>query len=152
MSHYALIKSANYILESGLKYIHEIALIHTGASSLLYAYHIRVKHKPLLWFVKSTKPNTQNIIESIVYSTPPDKSSHEWAQSRVEAEHIIKGLTVGENQIVLYPFMGAGTFGKTVIKLNRQFIGIEIDPQNFQNANANISKFSAEANRAFSCQ
>jgi len=142
--HYALIKTANYLEESGLKYIHEIALIHGGASAMLYAYHIRVKWKPILWYVKGTKPNTQNIIEDVIYSTPPDKSTHEWAQSPVEAEHIIKGLTVGENQIVLDPFMGAGTFGIAALKLNRKFIGIEKDPDRFKVAEKNILRFCGE--------
>ena len=139
VGHYALIRTANYIEESGLKYIHESALIHGGASAILYAYHIRVKWKPILWYVKGTKPNTQNIIEDVIYSAPPDKSMHEWAQSPVEAEHIIKGLTVGENQVVLDPFMGAGTFGIAALKLNRKFIGIEIDPERLRVAKANIS-------------
>lgn len=140
VGHYALIKTANYLEESGLKYIHEIALIHTGASSMLYAYHIRVKWKPILWYVKGTKPNTQNIIENIIYSTPPDKTLHEWAQSPVEAEHIIKDLTVGENQTVLDPFMGVGTFGIAALKLKRKFIGIEIDSERFEMAKVNLSK------------
>jgi DNA modification methylase len=138
--HFALLRSGNLIAESGLKYIHTMALIHGGGSSMLYPYHIRVKWKPILWYVKGTKPNTQNIIEDVINSEPPDKSMHEWAQSIVEAEHIIKGLTVGENQIVLDPFMGAGTFGTAALKLNRKFIGIEIDKERFKVAEANISK------------
>ena len=140
VGHYALLTSGNYIAESGLKYIHEIALIHTGASSMLYAYHIRVKWKPMLWFVKGTKPNTPNIIDNLVYSTPPDKALHEWEQSTVEAEHIIKGLTVGENQTVLDPFMGVGTFGMAALKLKRKFIGMEIDSERFEMAKVNLSK------------
>ena len=140
IGHFALIKSAKLIEESGLKYIHIMAIIHGGGSSMLFPYHIRVKWKPVLWYVKGTKPNTTNIIEDIINSTPPDKALHEWAQSQVEAEHIIKGLTVGENQVVLDPFMGAGTFGIAALKLNRKFIGIEIDPKWFRVAEANITK------------
>lgn len=138
--HFALLRSGNLIAESGLKYIHTMALIHGGGSSMLFPYHIRVKWKPILWYVKGTKPNTQNIIEDVINSEPPDKSMHEWAQSTVEAEHIINGLTVGKNQIVLDPFMGAGTFGTAALKLNRKFIGIEIDPERFKVAESNISK------------
>jgi 16S rRNA G966 N2-methylase RsmD len=137
--HFALLRSGNLIAESGLKYIHTMAVIHDGGSSMLYPYHIRVKWKPILWYVKGTKPNTTNIIEDVIDSTPPDKALHEWAQSVVEAEHVIKGLTVGENQIVCDPFMGAGTFGTAALKLNRKFIGIEIDPERFKVAEANIS-------------
>ncbi len=64
-------------------------------------------------------------------SKKPDKIAHEWEQSTVEAEHVIKGLTV-QNQIVLDPFMGSGTTGAAALQLNRKFIGIEIDPIHIQ--------------------
>ena len=54
-------------------------------------------------------------------SEPPDKQADEWQQSTVEAEHVIRGLTV-ENQIVLDPFMDSGTTGIAVLKLHRKFI------------------------------
>ena len=96
----------------------------------------------MLWFVKGTKPNTAGIIEDVIYSAPPDKSTHEWAQSPVEAEHIIKGMTVGENQIVLDPMMGAGTFGIAALKLNRKFIGIEKDLRSFTIARSQLANLN----------
>ena len=63
---------------------------------------------------------------------------HEWEQSTIEAEHVIKGLTV-ENQIVLDPFMGYVTNGVATLKLNRKFIGIEIDPIHYSNAQRRLS-------------
>ena len=52
------------------------------------------------------------------------KIEHEWQQSTVEAEYIIKNLTI-ENQTVLDPMMGSGTTGIATLKLKRKFIGIE---------------------------
>jgi DNA modification methylase len=69
---------------------------------------------------------------------PPDKSLHEWAQSQTEAEHIIKGLTV-ENQVMLDPLMGVGTFGIAALRLRRMFVGIAIDPEMFRLAEMNIA-------------
>lgn len=143
--HYALPETFNQVLlssTSGLKYIHTMCIIHEGPSSTLYTYNIRVKWKPLIWFVKGTKPNAVNYIEDIVYSSVPEKALHEWEQSPVEAEHVIYNLTV-ENQTVLDPFMGSGTTGKAALKLRRKFIGIEIDKDRFEIAKANISKFVA---------
>ena len=77
----------------------------------------------------------------MIDSKPPDKSLHELAQSPVEAEYIIENLTV-ENQTVLDPFMGVGNFGKAALKLKRQFIGIEIDPERFELAKANILRMN----------
>jgi hypothetical protein len=110
--HQAVLRAGNYVQESGLKFMHIISLVHSGASAMIYACKIRVKWKPMLWFTKGTKPNMTHIIEDVILSTPPGKALHKWEQSPIEAEHIIKGLTVGENQVVLDPFMGVGTFGK----------------------------------------
>jgi DNA modification methylase len=139
--HQAVLEAGNFVQESGLKYVHEMSLVHSGGSAILYAYRIRVKWKPILWFVKGTMPTTSNlIVEDVIHSTPPDKALHEWEQSPAEAEHIINGLTVGENQTVLDPFMGSGTFGRAALKLKRRFIGIEIDPQRFEIAKANLTR------------
>jgi 16S rRNA G966 N2-methylase RsmD len=141
-ANYDLPGSIRLLQESGLKYIHIMVVIHTGPCGMDYPNNIRLKKKDLLWFVKGTTPNTSGIVEDVIYSTPPDKSLNEWTQSTVEAEHIIKGLTVGENynQIVLDPLMGAGTFGIAALKLKRRFIGIEVDEDSFKVAEANISR------------
>ena len=64
-------------------------------------------------------------------STPPAKLVHGWQQSTVEAEYIIKNLTI-EKQTVLDPMMGSGTTGVAALKLHRKFIGIEIDKKHFE--------------------
>ena len=74
----------------------------------------------------------------LIESSPPDKSSHEWAQSKEEVEHIIRYLTV-ENQTILDPMMGSGTTGIAALKLNRKFIGIEIDEERFDIGRNKIS-------------
>jgi DNA modification methylase len=106
----------------------------------MHAYHIRVKSKPLLWFVKGADSprSTTHYIEDVISSKPPDKSLHPWAQSPVEAEYVIENVTV-KNQIVLDPFMGSGTNGIAALKLNRKFIGIDIDQDTFDIAKKNIA-------------
>ena len=53
----------------------------------------------------------------------------------------VKVLTV-ENQVVLHPLMGVGTTGITSLRLNRKFIGIEIDKEKFEIARHQIHKHS----------
>lgn len=43
-----------------------------------------------------------------------------------------------ENEVVLDPFMGSGSTGEAAIKLNRKFIGFEIDGQHFETARERV--------------
>ena len=64
----------------------------------------------MFWYVKGERVNDlviSNTIGDYIESTPPSKLLHEWEQSTVEAEYIIKNLTL-ENQTVLDPMMGSG--------------------------------------------
>jgi DNA modification methylase len=107
-SHYAMLDVSNLILSKapGLKYLWIIAVKHNGGSCAMHGFHIGVRWKPLVWFVKGNSPDTLEYIEDLVESTPPDKSLHKWAQSTVEAEHVIEHLTI-PGQTVLDPPMGS---------------------------------------------
>jgi DNA modification methylase len=115
---------------------------HTGPRETLYAYNIGVKYKPLLWFVKgANSPNaTYGFIEDIIKSEPVAKTHHKWEQSPVEAEYMISKLTGDESQTVLDPFLGGGTTAVAAIKLNRRFIGIELDEDTLDIAKGRIIK------------
>ena len=141
--HYALPQIFKYMEEiPGLKYWHILNVIHSGRPARLFHRHVVVGWKPLLWYVKGQKLRTHNYIRDTIISAQPDKILHEMEQSPVEAEHVISRLTfAGPNEIVLDPFMGSGTTGIASIKLNRKFIGIEIDPKTFEVAKANLSSF-----------
>ena len=54
-------------------------------------------------------------------------------------EYLIKTYT-NENDIILDPFMGSGTTGVACKKLNRNFIGIELDKNYFDIAKDRIEK------------
>jgi ParB-like chromosome segregation protein Spo0J len=133
---------SNMLTGTGIRYLWTFAVKHNGGHQLIYPLNIFVKWKPFVWFVKGERirvgllmKNTGDLIES----EPPDKRLYEWTQSSIEAGFIINKLTV-ENQRVLDPFMGEGTFGLAALKLNRQFIGIEIDPERFGTAKTKLGK------------
>ena len=73
----------------------------------------------------------------VVKSDTPSKGLHEWEQSTIEAEHVISRLTL-EGHTVFDPMMGSGTTGAAAVQNNRKFIGIEIDSDKFEIANARI--------------
>ena len=76
----------------------------------------------------------------MIPSDPVVKEYHKWQQSPVEAEYMISRLTV-ENQVVLDPFLGGATTAIAALKLNRRFIGIEIEEDTFNIAKSRIAEF-----------
>lgn len=103
-----------------------------------------------MWYVKGDKANDliiSNTIGDYIESTPPDKILHEWQQSNVESEYIISKLAPEHVGVVLDPFMGSGTTGIASLKLNRKFIGIEVDKDRFDIGKANILRaFNGDKN------
>jgi site-specific DNA-methyltransferase (adenine-specific) len=144
---YNLVDSANLVEKSGLEYRWSICVKHTGHHAMMRGFgtQVDVGWKPLVWFIKGNNGRTETpgYILDFIESEPPKKVIHEWEQSTVEAEHVIKGLTV-ENQLLCDPFLGSGTNGIAALKLNRKFIGIEIDPQHYSNAQRRLSMLELE--------
>lgn len=64
---------------------------------------------------------------------------HAWQQSTAEVEYTIRDLTV-ENEVILDPMLGSGTT-IAALKLNRKFIGIEVNEDTFNIAKNRISEF-----------
>ncbi len=131
---------------NNLKYWWPIAVKHTGATKAFHQRKVFVLWKPLLWFIKGDKLSTSYPITALndylydyVESRPPEKLLHPWEQSTVEAEHVIKKLTI-ENQIVLDPLMGSGTTGIAALNIGRKFIGIEKEQEKFLIAKDRIEK------------
>jgi len=124
-----------------LKYWWTLAVKHSGKHTKIYPKHVFAEWKPLLWYVKGARANDlviSNTISDYIESISPSKVLHNWEQSTLEAEYIIKNLTL-ENQTVLDPMMGTGTTGIAALKLNRKFIGIEKDNETFEIAKSRIS-------------
>ena len=125
---------------SNLKYWWTIAVKHSGHHTKIHPRYVFAEWKPLLWYVKGERINeltVSNTIGDYIESVAPLKIEHEWQQSTVEAQYVIKNLTL-ENQTVLDPMMGSGTTGIAALKLNRKFIGIEKDVQTFEIARLRI--------------
>jgi DNA methylase len=100
--------------------------------------------KPLVWFVKGEpkKDYLPEYVPDIILSPKADKNLDQWEQSIVDAEHVIKYLTV-ENEVVCDPMMGReATTGKACLNLKRQFIGFEIDDNNYRLAEATLKDHS----------
>lgn len=86
--------------------------------------------------LKSNYTYTKNIISTSVNSNMPKE--HKAVMKQEVSDWFIENFT-NEEDVVLDCFMGLGTTGKSCLKNNRSFIGIEINEQYF-----NIAKESIE--------
>jgi DNA modification methylase/ParB-like chromosome segregation protein Spo0J len=129
-----------FFKEQGFTNYWDFSVLYEGNGDVYWSMKVVIKHKPMLWFVKGTKARltTNTLIDDVIQSSKPDKDKHPWAQSTVEAEYIIKNLTISEHSLVVDPFLGAGTFAIPAVKLGRYFIGIELDKDSLENARNNI--------------
>jgi len=132
---------------SKLTYWAKLYVKHTGGVAKIWKQNLWIHGKDLLWFVKGDQIDSvfplDGGVDDFIESKPVDKAFHEWEQSTIEAEYVISKLTV-ENQVVLDPMLGAGTTGVATLKLNRKFIGIEIDENTYRIATGRIAKFLSE--------
>ncbi len=136
---YALEEILQYMKIAGLQYHWIFAIKLKGPFAKFWEANVTVKWKPMVWFVKGNKPNVVDFVGDLIESNTPQKVSHEWEQSMVEAEHIISRLTV-KGQTVFDPMLGSGSFGEVALKIKRKFVGMEIDPETFEIANIRLGK------------
>lgn len=141
VGHYTIPKVIDIMENAGLTYWWPIAVVLSGSFATHYPKQVTIKWKPLLWFVKGANLSTTDFLSDVIKSDTPTKIIHKWEQSMVEAEHIISRLTM-EGQTVFDPMMGSGTTGIAAIQNNRKFMGIEIDSDKFEIANARIGEAS----------
>lgn len=84
-----------------------------------------------------------NII-SIDFSSDERKNKLHEAQKPLELIEFLIGLSTIKNQVVLDPFMGSGTTAIAAKKLERNFIGFELNEDYWKIADNRIDEFSNE--------
>lgn len=91
--------------------------------------------------VKSNNTYTKNVLTTAVNSDMP--KNHKAVMKQEVSDWFIDNLTE-ENTTILDPFMGLGTTGISCKKLDRNFIGIELDKDYFKIATDKIEKHQAQ--------
>lgn len=120
-----------------LQYFYDFALIH-GDTSMLWPRKVISGYKSLLCYhLKGEKPlpNT-NVLGKYTHSAK-DKRFHRWGQSELEARYYIDCFT-REGDLVVDYFLGSGTTAEVCKRLNREFIGFEIDEDTYNMAQNRI--------------
>lgn len=101
-----------------------------------YEFFIVLGDEPL----KGNYTYTKNIISTSVNSNMPKE--HKAVMKQEVSDWFIENFT-NENDIVLDCFMGLGTTGKSCLKNNRNFIGIEINENYFNIAKEDIENITS---------
>lgn len=133
--------------------LNDIAWFKPNASPNLSCKYFTASHENLLWARKSKKakhyfnydamkngdfskdmikkPGLQMRTVWSIFTTPPAEKTfgkHPTQKPLALLERIITAST-HEGDMILDPFMGSGTTGVAAIKLNRQFVGIDLNPE-----------------------
>lgn len=90
--------------------------------------------------------NENRMIMDYIESSTPKSLEKQYGKHPTQKpiqiiEYLIKILS-NEEDLVFDPFMGSGTTGKSAIKLNRRFIGIELNKKYFEIAEKRISSIN----------
>lgn len=123
----------------GLNYHWMIAYIMPGAKSgQVWHKKINAFWKPIIWYTKG-KYNRNwhgDVCKSQVNEN--DKRFHFWGQTESGMTDIVDRFSY-PGDLVVDPFMGAGTTGIACKTLNRSFIGMEIDQDFYTAANLRLN-------------
>ena len=110
-----------------LDYGWTFAVLHKGGDVRFRKYKFQVKWKPIIGFYKPPLNVWWDWFADVV-SGGKEKTDHEWQQALSEAEYFIEKLTLAD-AIVLDPLCGSGTVCLAAKKLQRQWLGIEINEE-----------------------
>jgi DNA modification methylase len=124
-----------------LDYWWTIAGVHSGGNQLLQKLGIRCGWKPLIWFVKGTRGDVQNILVDVVTGRR-EKDIHHWQQAEAEAMYYIEHLTSPRGLVVDF-FLGGGTTAVAAQKLGRSWIGFEVDASAAERTSQRLRKTAA---------
>jgi DNA polymerase III subunit gamma/tau len=95
--------------------------------------------KPILWFVKGDYSGRWN--KDFLQGSGIEKALHPWQQPEEDFGNLIEMVT-NPDDVILDPFFGTGTLGAAAIKLNRKFVGIDIDSVALETAEARLKRIA----------
>ena len=121
-----------------LEYFYDFILMHRGNTSILWPRRIITGYKSLLCYTqKGSKALPVTNVLGKYDGTGGDKRFHRWGQEANSARYYIDVFSKQGDLVVDY-FLGAGTFAEVCKKLDRNFIGFEIDKVTFDSAQARV--------------
>lgn len=131
-----LLPDALALMSRHLRYWWTAACVHEGGNQIMRKYGVRCGWKPLMWFVKSTRGDINEVLIDTV-SSDREKGSHEWQQGEAEARHFISKLCLPTGTVVDF-FAGGGTTCVAAQRLGRKWIAFETNAQHYEAATARV--------------
>jgi hypothetical protein len=122
-------------LRTKLSYWWTSASFHR-ATNIVHGFDISSSWKPVLMFTKGARTRSRLICD--VMREPKEKQFHDWQQNQSEAEYWISKLCPPDGTVV-DPFLGSATTAVAAQKLNRPWIGFEIDEATARIASARLA-------------
>jgi DNA modification methylase len=111
-----------------LDYFYDFILVHKGNTSMLWPRKIISGYKSILCYTKrGEKPLPNTNVLGQWDGTGGDKIFHSWGQEETTVRYYIECFSK-PNDIVVDYFLGGGTTASVCKRLDRQFIGFEINP------------------------
>jgi len=130
-------------LTASLRYHWTLAYLTPGGQSAqLWSRRVNTFWKPLLWFTKGDYEG--DWIGDVCRSDANDKRFHHWGQSEGGMADVIERLT-DPGDLILDPFLGAGTTGVVAVRMGRRFVGLDVDADCVATAEDRLAQVVEEA-------
>lgn len=139
--HY-LLEEAIGIMQGALKYRWIYSMDQEDGPHPRMAMGVEVCWKPMLHYVKRAYSQGRGFLRDKIRIPGPEKGLHEWQQAEAWGDYYISKLT-DPGDVVLDPFSGPGTVAVICLKVGRRFIGVEVDPETYQQAIARIESYKS---------
>lgn len=101
------------------------AVVLPGAHNQVHPIKVRNRVKPLL-FYSNGGYQPSGWIEDLHTSEGRDKDAHDWQQSVGTFAYYVRELT-SPGDLVVDPFLGAGTTAQAAVDTGRRFVGCDVD-------------------------
>jgi site-specific DNA-methyltransferase (adenine-specific) len=122
-------------LSEHLQYYWIMSYLTPGQSPNLMHRKVNTQWKPLIWLAKDgyTGPTVSDVFRS----DANDKRFHHWGQSESGMAAIVERFSK-PGDVILDPFMGAGTTGVVAVEMHRRFVGVDLDPSSVATAKSRL--------------
>ena len=129
LPHFNIHKVIQLIERPGIRFWWLLYMYHKPPSvrSQLIQFGVKVDGKPIGWFIKGTRPKKLGYRNDVCLCDK-EKGLFKWQQPLDWGLYCVEHFSeLGD--CVLDPMMGVGTIGEACKLLERDFIGIELDPE-----------------------